>query len=307
MDIGQAVREARKSGGLTQQALANMAGLSRRAIILLEANGGRISSLQSAAVVLGLRVTGLPAGQSLAVQVSRARTKRKMTQAALAEASGISIPTVREIESGAGSVASLSAVLAVLAPNAKRRRHPRSHWGSVTDERFTPPAWLTAIEETIGPISIDPCYDPRSFVRAAKYLTQAEDGLTTRWCGHLAYVNPPYSQNATWIHRCADAWRDREVEIVVSLLPARIETAAFHDRVVGSADIILLRGKPRFFNEFGEQMPIAPFAGMVVIWGAAPQCVIDLAERLGGSIVWAHKCSGSPAPCDPVSELLAAT
>lgn len=288
MDVGRAVRDTRKSIGLTQEALGLQAGISRRAVILLEGNGGRVETLEKAIVALGLRITGLPTGATIGAQVVQARARRKMTQSALAVAAGVSIPTIREVENGRGLVTSVSAILAVLAPEARRRKHPRAHWAKVTDERFTPPAWLEAIEETLGPISIDPCSDPRSFVRADRYLVQADDGLTTRWSGRLAYVNPPYSDNSTWIHRCADAWRDGEVETVVALLPARTETAAFHDRIFGHADIILLRGKPRFFNEAGEQMSIAPFAAMVVVWGAAQEAVAALAAKIRGHVIWSE-------------------
>lgn len=295
MDVGRAVRDARKSIGLTQEALGLQAGLSRRAVILLEGNGGRVETLEKAIVALGLRITGLPTGATIGAQVVQARARRKMTQSALAVAAGVSIPTIREVENGRGLVTSVSAILAVLAPEARRRKHPRAHWAKVTDERFTPPAWLEAIEQTLGPISIDPCSDPRSFVRADRYLVQADDGLTTRWSGRLAYVNPPYSDNSTWIHRCADAWENGEVETVVALFPARTETAAFHDRVFGRADIIFLRGKPRFFNEHGERMSIAPFAAVLVVWGGAPQSVANLAEQIGGTIVWAE-CCNAPSP-----------
>lgn len=305
MDIGQAVREARKSIGLTQETLGLQAGVSRRAVILLEGNGGRVDTLEKATVALGLRITGLPPGATIGAQIAQARANRKLTQSALAEAAGVSIPTIREVENGRGLVTSVSAVLAVLAPEARRRKHPRAHWAKVTDERFTPPAWLEAIEQTLGPISIDPCSDRRSFVRAERYLSQADDGLLTPWTGRLAFVNPPYSENSTWIHRCADAWQKGEVETVVALFPSRTETAAFHDRVFGHADVIFLRGKPRFFNEHGARMSIAPFAAVLVVWGGAPQSVANLAKQIGGTTVWAEGCLDPLPPCGPVSRHLA--
>jgi transcriptional regulator with XRE-family HTH domain len=288
------VREARKAIGLTQQALADQAEISRRAMMLLERGGGRTTTFVAVVDVLGLRVTGLPGGASLHQQLESARRKRRMTQAELADRAGVSIPTVRELETGGGLVTSLSSVLAVLAPDARRRRHPRAHWAKKADERFTPPAWLRAIEEAFGKISLDPCHDPRSFVQAERNLTIDNDGLTSKWCGRLAYVNPPYSQNSRWIHRCADAYENGEVETVIALLPARTEIAASHARIFGRADLLLLRGKPRFFNQAGEQMSIAPFAAMICIWGGRRKAVATLSTLIPSCIVWAKQISTEP-------------
>jgi DNA-binding XRE family transcriptional regulator len=285
MNVGAVVREARKAIGETQEGLGGRARLCRRSVFLLEQNGGRVSSLAAVIPILGLKLAGLPAADTLAVQLLRARTKKKLTQAQLAEASGLSVPTIRGLENGGGSVASLSAVLAVLAPEARRRRHPRATWSHSGDDRFTPPEWLAAVEACFGPISIDPCWHPSSFVRAERVLTHVDDGLASRWSGQLAFVNPPYSNNSAWIRRCADAWAAGEVEVVVALFPARVETAAFHDRILGAADVVLLRGKPRFHNASGERMTNAPFAGMFVIWGASQETVRTFAKQVGGSVV----------------------
>ena len=285
MDVGAVVREARKSIGLTQEALAAQASLCRRSIVTLEQNTGRVSSLAAVIPVLGLKLAGLPVGDELATQLRRARGKKKLTQGQLAEASGLSMPTIRGLENGGGSVASLGAVLAVVAPQARRRRHPRATWSKGGDDRFTPPDWLNSVEENFGRISIDPAWHPASFVRAERVLTLADDGLSSRWLGRLAFVNPPYSANSEWIHRCADAWAKGEVGTVVALLPARTETAAFHDRIIGAADVVLLRGKPRFYNALGKRMTIAPFPAMFVIWGSTEETVRAFAKQVSGTIV----------------------
>lgn len=287
MIIATAVREARKSIGLTQDGLAQRSGLSRRAINLLESGGGRVSSLAAVMPLLALRLTDLPTASTLGEQLARARARRKLTQVQVAQGAGISLPTLRALEQGGGSVAALDAALRFLAPEARRRRPARASWNDDGDVRLTPPEWITAIENSFGPISLDPCWHPSSFLQPERTIDEREDGLTTTWSGRLAYVNPPFSNLSSWIHRCSSAVDDMEVNSLIGLFPVRFETAAFQDKVAGSADLILVRNKPRFFNANGERLSIATFAVYFACWNCSPQGIRELARAIGGRIVWA--------------------
>jgi transcriptional regulator with XRE-family HTH domain len=67
MNIGQAIRNSRQSRNLSQQDVGNFAQVSRQAIGLLEANGGRMSTLAAVAPhapfkLYGLAAAACPAG-----------------------------------------------------------------------------------------------------------------------------------------------------------------------------------------------------------------------------------------------------
>jgi hypothetical protein len=119
-------------------------------------------------------------------------------------------------------------------------------------------------------------------------IGESENGLETKWAGELAFVNPPFSDLSSWIHRCADAYENREVESIVALLPSRFETAAFQDRVAGSADLVIVRNKPRFFNSAGERLSIATFGVYFACWGCDEQAIRQLASTVRGRIFWAR-------------------
>jgi transcriptional regulator with XRE-family HTH domain len=285
--VGTAVREARKSMGLTQDELAQRSGLSRRAVILLETNGGRMSSLNQVARVLALRMTGLPSAPSLGEQLLRARDRKKLSQADVAAAAGVSLPTIRALEKGGGSVAALTAVLVALVPETRRRRPARPTWNEAGDVRLTPPEWIDAVQAAFGPISLDPCWHPQTFFRPERTIDEHQDGLAMPWKGRLAFVNPPFSELSSWINRCANAVQNREVESIVALLPVRFETAAFQDRIAGTADLLLVRNKPRFFNADRERLSIATFAVYFACWNCSADGLRVLATAVGGRIVWA--------------------
>ncbi len=64
---------------------------------------------------------------------------------------------------------------------------------SRTDRWYTPTAILERARQVLGEIDLDPASDEfgNSFVKAKRYITQAEDGLVTPWEGSTIWLNPP--------------------------------------------------------------------------------------------------------------------
>jgi transcriptional regulator with XRE-family HTH domain len=289
MNIGQAVRQARKGCGLTQEELAKRASISRSAIVKLEINRGSCSTLKKVRPHIGFRITALAAGNEPAEQVRNARSRRGYSLEKVAKGAGVSIPTVRLIEAGGGTIASLSAIIQFLAPKARANGWYRAHWQVRKDVRFTPPQLIETIVEILGPIDLDPAGDERSFVNARKTITENEDGLSSRWSGHLVFVNPPFSELSRWMHRCCDAWSNSEIEQMLALFPARTETVAYRQRIFGVADTLLLPRRMRFFNDNREELPPSPFALMLCSWGIEKDKVAELAEALEANVVWSER------------------
>jgi hypothetical protein len=87
--------------------------------------------------------------------------------------------------------------------------------------------------------------------------------LSASWC------NPPYSNNADWMAKCAAEGQRRWV---VALVPARTDTAWWHDHVEPSAKVVLfLRGRVQFERPADEQVSAGPgqsstFPSAVILW-----------------------------------------
>lgn len=288
MDVGAAIRSARKGRGISQAKLAELIGVSRHTILSLEDGSASVAVLEKASSVVSFRITGLAQGGTIAEQLRTARAQRGWTQADVAARSEVSIPTVRALERGGGSVRSLEAVLRVLGPRAHSNANFTAHYHVRKDVRFTPPEFLAEIERSFGRISIDVAGDPRSYVSADRILTEREDGLKTKWLGELAWCNPPYSSLSTWIGRCADAWDRKEVGSIIGLFPARTETVAFRNRVFGVADVLLLPRRLHFHDEDRKRLAPAPFALMLVVWGIRRELVSAYAERTEARVIWAN-------------------
>jgi DNA-binding XRE family transcriptional regulator len=291
MDIGGSVRLARKSMGLTQDGLARAADISRHTVVLLEKGGGRMAALKRVSPHILFRITGLASGDDPHEQVREARRQRGLTQYELARRAGVSIPTVRTVERGTASISSLSKVVSVLAPKAKMTPPFRAHWKLRKDVRLTPPHLIEMIVQSFGAISIDPAGHPNGFVEADIILTEVEDGLTTRWSGRSAFVNPPFSDLTRWMKRCAEAWANGEVEQIVGLFPVRTETGVFRERIFGVADVLLLPRRLAFHDEARRKLDPAPFALMLCLWGAERATVADFVEVSGCLVLWSTRNS----------------
>lgn len=284
--IGE-LREARRLAGWSQRSLAERLSVDPQTIKRLEKGVGSVSTLTEAMSALNFHLTGLGPGKTLPAQLRARRRKLSLSLADMATKTGLSQTTVASLERGGGSVASLLRLLAVLAPNARRRAPERSYWGQDDkedrDSRFTPADFMANIYAAFGDVHLDPCGHPLSPVIARHriLLSEGRDGLIDDWSGVLAFVNPPYSQLLAWLRRAHEQWRAGNVETVVCLVPVRTDSAWFHETLSADADIYLLQGRVRFLNLQGRSQP-TPFSLMILTLGATSEQKQRYAELVPG-------------------------
>lgn len=102
--------------------------------------------------------------------------------------------------------------------------------------------------------------------KCEKYFTPEDDGLKQSWnVGGAVFCNPPYGREiGKWVKKAYD--EAQKGICVVLLIPARTDTAYFHDYIYGKAEIRFLRGRLKFTNGAGVSKGSAPFPSMVVIY-----------------------------------------
>lgn len=112
--------------------------------------------------------------------------------------------------------------------------------------------------------------DPAATEKSAKcdlYYTPETDGLAQSWNrGGAVFCNPPYGRAISkWVEK---AYRESLVVKypIVLLVPARTDTAYFHDYIYGKAEIRFIRGRLCFTDEYGNTSYPSPFPSMVVIY-----------------------------------------
>lgn len=126
---------------------------------------------------------------------------------------------------------------------------------SNTDLWATPQDFFDQLNNEFG-FDLDVCALPEN-AKCDRYYTPNDDGLKHEWTG-VCWCNPPYGrQIGQWIKKAYDSKCT-----VVMLLPARTDTAWFHDYIYGKAEIRFVRGRLKF----GGAKWNAPFPCMVVVY-----------------------------------------
>lgn len=110
--------------------------------------------------------------------------------------------------------------------------------------------------------TLDPCADDYNH-KCEKYYTEADDGLLQDWEGEIVFCNPPYGKAIKdWVRK-AYIEGCKPNTTVVLLIPARTDTAYFHDYIYHEAkEIRFIRGRLKF----GNSKNAAPFPSMVVVY-----------------------------------------
>lgn len=113
----------------------------------------------------------------------------------------------------------------------------------------TPAALRELLEAEFG-FTFDPCP-----IGGASGIME-QDGLARSWAGQRVYCNPPYGRRiGRWLAKAPEA------SLAVFLVPARTDTAWWHDYAMNATEIRFIRGRLSF-NGKGR----APFPSVILVY-----------------------------------------
>ncbi len=102
--------------------------------------------------------------------------------------------------------------------------------------------------------TLDPCATPEN-KKCSQYFTIEDNGLTKCWNKATVFMNPPYKDVGKWVKKAF--YESRKGALVVCLIPARTNTAWWHDYCM-SGEIRFVRGRPKFIGaKHGFPQPLA--------------------------------------------------
>lgn len=140
------------------------------------------------------------------------------------------------------------------------------------DEWETPKSFFEELDKEFG-FTLDVAASDKN-AKCNKYFTKEQNGLLQDWGGETVFCNPPYSRKGNqniWIKKCFEESKKPNTT-VVALIPARTDTARFHDFIQHKAEIRFLRGRLVFeyngrpiMDKQGKPQS-APFPSMICIW-----------------------------------------
>lgn len=132
---------------------------------------------------------------------------------------------------------------------------------SLTDEWATPQDLFDELNKEFN-FELDVCADTWNH-KTPRYFDKEADGLKQDWTG-VCYMNPPYGRNiGAWVKKAYESARGGAT--VVCLVPARTDTAWFHDYAF-KGEVRFIRGRVKFVSKDGKGTNSAPFPSAIVIF-----------------------------------------
>ena len=132
-------------------------------------------------------------------------------------------------------------------------------FSSTSDEWATPQDLFDRLN-AIFHYNLDAAALPHN-AKCARYFTPEQNGLAQRWSGNV-WLNPPYGRKiGEWVRKAYEEVAGGEASSVTLLLPARTDTAWYHD-YCKKGFVTFLRGRLKFGNAKNS----APFPSMIVIF-----------------------------------------
>lgn len=131
-------------------------------------------------------------------------------------------------------------------------------FSSETDNWATPQNFFDALDSEFH-FDLDVCASDENH-KCLRYFTKTQDGLSQPWKG-ACFMNPPYGRTmGEWMEKAYVS--SRTGATVVCLVPARTDTAWWHDFAMRASEIRFVRGRLKF----GDGKAPAPFPSAVVIF-----------------------------------------
>ena len=132
---------------------------------------------------------------------------------------------------------------------------------SNTDLWETPQDFFDRLDSEFH-FDLDVCALPEN-AKCKRYFTPTQDGLLQDWRG-VCWMNPPYGRKiGLWVRKAYETAVSGG-GTVVCLLPARTDTAWWHDYAM-KGEVRFIRGRLKF----GGSKNSAPFPSAVVIFNGA--------------------------------------
>ena len=133
------------------------------------------------------------------------------------------------------------------------------HFSSATDLWSTPQDFFDKLNAKYA-FTLDVCATPDN-AKCEKFFTKDDDGLVQDWYG-TCWMNPPYGRTiGQWVRKAHKS--SQSGATVVCLLPARTDTAWWHD-FAAKGQVEFIRGRLKF----GDAKNLAPFPSALVVFGA---------------------------------------
>ena len=136
-----------------------------------------------------------------------------------------------------------------------------AHFSSRKTDWATPWELFSVLNISYGSFTLDVCATGEN-TKCARYFSPEENGFAQTWDG-VCWMNPPYGRAiGSWLVKAVVEIQKGHADRVVCLLPARTDTAWWHNIVMPYGIVHFLRGRVRFDGAKHS----APFPSVIVVF-----------------------------------------
>ena len=161
-------------------------------------------------------------------------------------------------------------------------------WMSMSNEWYTPAIYVNAARKLMNGIDLDPasCELANKTVRAGRYYTKEDDGLTKPWLGKI-WLNPPYGYNGptrqkgnvgAWINRLIEQYELGHATEAVLLVNATTEKRWFDP--LWHYPICFVSKRISFYSSDGEYGR-PPHANAIIYFGSQERQFVNIFSQFG--------------------------
>lgn len=158
---------------------------------------------------------------------------------------------------------------------------------SGNNEWYTPEKYIELAREVLGVIDLDPasCEYANETVKAARFFSEQDDGLTKEWSGRV-WMNPPYSGDliGKFADKFVTEYNAGNITEGIVLVNNATETAWFCQMTAAASAVVFPRGRIRYNSPTKESN--APIQGQAFIYfGEHYNRFLDVFREIGWGAV----------------------
>lgn len=146
-----------------------------------------------------------------------------------------------------------------------KRPHVTNNSGC--NEWYTPEKFVNLARKVLGNIDLDPasCEYANRTIKADKYFTIEDNGLTHEWHGNI-WMNPPYTSELVtkFTEKFVDEYKHGNITSGIVLVNNATETSWFTNMVSVAKAVVFPRGRIRY--ESSTRDSLAPLQGQAFIY-----------------------------------------
>lgn len=168
------------------------------------------------------------------------------------------------------AIASLKAEGEEVSKAAVKRKltFPHVTNNSGENEWYTPSEYIEAARQVMGSIDLDPASSKTAnkIVKAKKFYTLDDDGLSKKWIGNV-WLNPPYASGLVeqFTRKLFEEWINGRTKSAVVLLNNATETQWFQSLLVECSAICFIAGRIKFLDATLEPKK-TPLQGQAAVY-----------------------------------------